>query len=944
MNQFLIILFFFFITILMSHPNFAQVKINVDEASTSQLPVDPDVRIGTLDNGIRYYIRKNQKPENRAELRLAVRAGAMQEDEDQLGLAHFVEHMAFNGSQHFKKNELIDYLETIGTKFGPDLNAYTSFDETVYMLQARTDSAELLQKGLLILEDWASGIAFEHEEIDKERGVVISEWRTSLSPDQRIFNKTLPIMYQGSRYAKRLPIGDPEIIKNADYETVKRFYKDWYRPDLMAVIVVGDVDVNEMEMAIKERFSNLKPIDKPRERKNYDVPQHKETLIAIVSDPEAAFTRVQLTYKHPHLPINDFETFRKSLVHSLYNRMLSSRLEELSKQADPPFTFAYSGYGRDLGDIDTYEGYAFVAEGGALRGLETLLVENERVRRHGFTQTELDRQKTELLKRMESAVKEKDKTNSRRFASAYVYNFLKDNPIPSVEQREKLYKILLPTIKLIEVNQLAKKWITNENRVVVVTGPEKEAVPLPLEEEIQMTLDTIKQLDIQPYVDSFNDAPLLDKKFKAAKIVKEKQHSTIGATELIFANGVRVVLKPTDFQNDEILMEAYSRGGTSLYGDDIYQSASAATSIVQESGIGHFNAIQLDKKLAGKKVRVSPFIGELFEGMNGSCSPEDLETMLKMTYLYFTAPRKDKTAVQSYIAKQKSVFKNLMSNPQYYFYDQTSKIKYNNHPRRSWPTEAQLESIHLEDAYKVYTDRFADASDFTFIFVGNFEVEAMKNTLATYLGNLPSSQRKEGFKDLDIDIVNGKIDKQFKRGEAPKALVEMTWHGDNFDWSRDNLLQFQSMISLLRIKMRESMREDKGGVYGVRLSGSPSKYPNPSYSITVSFNSEPNKAEELIQTALKDIATAQKIGGEAKDLLKVKETFLQSRKKSMKENRWWMSNLLHNYRNETEDFEAFQLDNFEKMVNEVTDKDIKKAANKYFNNKNFIKIVMLPEQ
>lgn len=935
---------FFFILTFMPYINFAQVKIKVDENTVKELPVDPDVRMGTLDNGIRYYIRKNQKPENRAELRLAVRAGAMQEDEDQLGLAHFVEHMAFNGSKNFEKNELIDYLETIGTKFGPDLNAYTSFDETVYMLQARTDSAELLKKGLLILEDWASGISFDGEEIDKERGVVVSEWRSSLSPDQRIFNKTLPVVYQGSRYAKRLPIGDPEIIKNADYETVKRFYNDWYRPDLMAVIVVGDVDMDDMEEEIKNRFSKVEATDNPRERKSYDVPPHKETLISVVGDPEAAFTRVQLVYKHPHIPINDFETFRKSIVHSLYNRMLSSRLEELSKQGDPPFTFAYSGYGRDLGDIDTYEGYAFVAEGAALRGLQTLLVENERVRKHGFTQTELDRQKTELLKRMESAVKEKDKTDSRRFASAYVYNYLKDNPIPSVEQREKLYKILMPTIKLVEVNQLAKKWITNENRVVVITGPEKEESPLPSKESVHQVLDTIKTLTIEPYVDSFNDAPLLDKKLKPVKLSKEKRYEAIDVTEFTLANGVRIILKPTDFKNDEILMESYSRGGTSLYGDDIYQSASAATSIIQESGIGAFDAIQLDKKLAGKKVRVFPFVGELFEGINGGCSPEDLETMLKMVYLYFTEPRKDETAVQSYVAKQKSIFKNLMSNPQYYFYDQTSKIKYKNHPRRGWPDEAQLESITLEDAYSVYTDRFADASDFTFVFVGNFEVEAMKNTLATYLGNLPSSQRKEDFKDLDIDIAKGKIDKQFKRGEAPKALVELTWHGDDFDWSKENALQFQSMINLLRIKMRESMREDKGGVYGVRVSGSPSKYPNPSYSIVVSFNSEPEKAEELIQTALSDIDTAKKIGGEEKDLIKVKETFVQSRKKNLKENRWWMSKLLSTYRNQTDDFESFQIENFENAVNAVTAKDIKKAANKYFNDKNFIKIVMLPEE
>lgn len=937
---------FILLTLILIVPMIAYNQVDSAKVTpqASELPIDPSVKTGVLENGIRYYVRQNKLPEKRAELRLVVKAGSMQEDDDQQGLAHFVEHMAFNGTTHFKKNELVDYLEMVGMKFGPDLNAYTSFDQTVYMLQARTDTAELLQKGLLILEDWASGLIFSEEEIDKERGVVVSEWRSSLSPDQRIYNQYLPVLYKGSRYSERLPIGKPEIIENADYETVRRFYKEWYRPDLMAVIAVGDFDAAMVEEEIKTRFSKVDSVENPRKRESYEVPTHDETLIKVVGDSEASFTRVQLYYKHPHQSIHTVEGFRAALIHSLYNRMLSGRLEELTKQANPPFTFGYSGYSPDLGNIDTYEGYAFVAEGGALKGLEVLLEENERVKKHGFTATELERVKTDLLKVIERAVKEKDKTSSKRFANAYLANFLKSNPIPSIEQRQQFYEVLIPLIELKEVNQLAKKWITKKNRVVVISGPEKEETPLPTEVEVRQVLDNVSSKELTPYVDEVIHAPLLKETLGPVAIIKEKTYPEIDLTEITLANGIRVILKPTDFKNDEILMESFSPGGSSLYEDNLYQSASAATSITQEAGIGDFDAIALDKKLTGKNVGVYPYIGELFEGINGSCSPEDLETMMKMTYLYFTAPRKDEAAVQSYIAKQKSIFKNLMSNPQYYFYDQTSRIKYNSHVRRIWPTEAQLEEINVEEVYQVYTDRFADAGDFTFVFVGNFEVEPMKKMLSTYLGNLPSNKRKEQFKNLKIDLTKGNVDKKLVRGEAPKALVELTYHDDDFDYNSHNILTFHSMINVLRIKMRESMREDKGGVYGVSVAGSIRKFPETSYSITISFTSEPEKVEELIATAMKDIDYAKKIGAEDKDLVKIREARLQDRKKNLKENRWWMGDLIKTYRNGSNGFKLFDFKQYETIVNSITAKDIKKAANKYFNSKNFIKIVMTPEK
>ncbi|MEL6868042.1 MAG: pitrilysin family protein, partial [Bacteroidota bacterium] len=390
------------------------------------IPKDTAVRMGTLANGMKYFLRYNQKPEDRVEIRLALNAGSMQEDEDQLGIAHFVEHMAFNGSKNFKKNELVDYLESVGTRFGPDLNAYTSFDETVYMLQTRTDDPELLDKGLLIFEDWAVGLAFEPEEIDKERGVVVAEWRSSLSPRQRLMNKYFPVMYQGSRYAKRLPIGDPEIIQNADYATIKRFYQDWYRPDLMAIVLVGDMDLDEMEAEIVRRFSALKNPEVLRPVEEYPVPPHSETLVAIHSDPEAPFTNVQLMYKHDFEAVKTIGDYRNIIIQILYNNMLDSRLDELAQQPNAPFNYAYTGYSRDVGQLATYSSWAMTPEGTALRCLEALLEENQRVLQHGFTATELERTKADLLNGMERAYKERDKTESVRFAMRYVYHFLDD--------------------------------------------------------------------------------------------------------------------------------------------------------------------------------------------------------------------------------------------------------------------------------------------------------------------------------------------------------------------------------------------------------------------------------------------------------------------------------------------------------------------------------------
>ena len=905
------------------------------------IPVDERLLSGQLENGMMYFLQHHEKPEDRAEIRLALKAGSIMEDEDQLGLAHFIEHMAFNGTEHFEKNELVNYLESTGAKFGPDLNAYTSFDETVYMLQVRTDDAEILDKGLLIFQDWAGGLMFNHDEIDKERGVVISEWRTRLSPDQRMQQEYYPVMYQGSRYAERLPIGDPEIVENASYDVIKRFYADWYRPDLMAIIIVGDIDVQKMEQEIIKRFSGLKNPVTPRERTEYNVPPHDETLISICSDPEASFTNARMMIKHPSKKVNDLREYRRILMQSLYNRMINSRLDELTQKADPPFTNSYTGYGKNIGDIDTYTSYAMTAEGEVMKGLRAVLEENERVKRHGFVRTELERQKEEMMVAAESALKEMDKVPSGRLAMRYVYHFLQDQPVPSPRQTLDLYNMILPAISVDHINELAQKWLTDENRVFVITGPEKEAVPLPMESDVLSMIEEVKKMDLEPYQDDVIDAPLFDKTLNAGKIVETVVMESIGVEEWLLENGIRVVVKKTDFKNDEVLLRATSEGGHSLYGDQFYPSASNASSIISESGIGQFDLVQLEKKLAGKIVRVSPYIGERYEGMSGSAAPQDLETMFQLIHMFFTDVRRDEEAFQSYVTRQKSVYKNLLSNPNYFFFDKTMKIKSDNHPRRGFPTEEMMDKVKYEDALHVYRDRFADASDFTFLFVGAFDKNELQDMVSKYLGNLPSTGREESWKDVNADYKPGKNEVEFGMGKAPKSQVDMTFHGE-FKWNEKNRYVLRSMIDVLRIKLRESMREDMGGVYGVRISGSGSQSPKPRYSITISFNSEPERTKELIEAANAVIAELKKNGPQEVDMQKITEIQRQDLTKNLKENRFWSRQLEYAIENDL-DPGKITMENLEKNISELTAKDIQMAVKKYFNYDNYFKIVMNPE-
>jgi len=907
----------------------------------NKIPVDSKIRIGKLDNGLTYYIRKNVKPEKRVEMRLVVNVGSMMEDDDQQGLAHFVEHMAFNGTKNFEKNEIVSYLQSIGVQFGADLNAYTSFDETVYILPIPTDDEEIVNKGLQVLEDWAHNVLLTEEEIDKERGVVVEEWRLGRGASQRMRDQYFPVLFKESRYADRLPIGKKEIIEDSPYDAARRFYRDWYRPDLMAVIAIGDIDVDEMEQKIKDHFGGIENPTNPRPRKEYDVPDHEETFIAITSDKEAPFTQIQLLYKNDNVTTETLKEYRRDVTYQLYNGMLNERLRELTQSADPPFLFGSTSFGSLVRTKSSYTSFAVVGENGVEKGLKALLEENERVKKFGFTQAELERYKKKTFNFYEQAYKESDKTESERYAAEYIRSFLTAEPIPGIEFEFESIKQYLPGIKLEEVNALAANWIKGTNRVVVITGPDKEGVTLPTEDDIRRMLDEAEKMEIIAYEEEDLGTELMEASPTPGKVTTSKHYDEIGTTEITLSNGVIVVLKPTDFKNDEILMTATSPGGHSLYADEDYQSASNASGLISQSGVRDFSPTDLQKMLAGKTVRVSPYISTLSEGMSGNAAPKDFESMLQLIYLYFTTPKKDEQAFQSMITKNKMLYQNLMSNPQYYYSDQVSKIMSQNHPRGGgFPTVEDFEKINFERAFEIYGERFADASDFKFFFVGNFNIEEITPMLELYLGSLPSLKRNETWRDLGIRPPKGVVDKVLRKGTDPKSFVTINFTGEKKYDKKENYI-LRSLGEVLSIKLIEILREEKSGVYGVGASGSSSKYPNERYSFRISFPCAPENVSDLVAATFAEIDKIKKDGVSDEDLQKIKETQRRNREENLKINRYWLNQLRAYYYNQS------NLNTFyesEELTEGITSDDLKAAANKYINMENYVKIVLIPEE
>jgi zinc protease len=906
----------------------------------SQMPVDPAVTAGTLPNGLRYFIRENREPRDRAELRLVVSTGSVLEDDDQLGLAHFVEHMAFNGTEHFEKQQLVDYLERIGMRFGADLNAYTSFDETVYMLTVPTDSAELVTTAFQILEDWAHGQVFDHEEIDKERGVVIEEWRLGQGAAARMQDKQFPILFKNSRYAERIPIGNPEILESFDYDALVRFYREWYRPDLMAIVAVGDFDAAEIEEHIEQHFAHIRMPDNPRERPIYPVPDHEETLYAIATDEEATVSSVGVYWKQALRDDTTLGAYRQSIVESLYNQMLNTRLFELTQEADPPYLGAYSGQGRFIGAKEVYILAAGVADNGIERGLLTLLTEGERVAQFGFTESELEREKAELLRAMEQAYAEREKTNSSAYASEYVRAFLFAEPIPGIAYEFELYQRFVPEVRLEDVDRLAAQWIIDENRVIMVNGPQKEDVKIPDEAELSAVFAAVAAEQITPYVDSVSDAPLIPVMPEAGAIVETEAIEEIGLLRWELDNGVRVLLKPTDFKDDEILIRAWSQGGVSLASDEDYIAASTAVAAVTQGGAGAFSLVDLQKVLAGKAVRVSPFIAGLGEGFSGGVSPTDVETLFQLTYLYFTAPRRDEDAFQSYKTRLQAFLANRSSDPVAVYRDTLQVTMYQNSFRYRPPSVEVFNEMDLDKSFAFYRDRFADASDFTFVIVGAFDPDSIKPLVLTYLGGLPSIGRDETWRDNGARPPTGVVEKTVFAGIEPKSQTDIIFTGP-FDYTRANRHAMLSLANVMRIRLREVLREDMGGTYGVGVSGSPSRDPYPNYSFHITFGTAPERLDELVDVVFQEIDSLKAVGPTQEDIDKVKEMQRRELETDLRENSYWLGQLSVYDRHGADPRDILTYD---AVIESLTVEIVQEAARLYLDTGNFVRGSLFPEE
>ncbi|MCF6307862.1 MAG: insulinase family protein [Flavobacteriaceae bacterium] len=936
------ILFFAFLIVSLSAFSQIDIQKETTKVGTQSIPTDPNVRVGKLSNGLTYYIRNNGKPEDKVILRLVVNAGSILEDDDQQGLAHFMEHMNFNGTKNFKKNELVDYLQSIGVKFGAHLNAYTSFDETVYILPIPSDSKEKLEKGFQILEDWAFNTLLTPDEIDKERGVVLEEYRLRLGASNRMLEKYLPKIMHNSKYAERLPIGKKEILENFNYEALIRFKEDWYRTDLMSVIAVGDIDLDELEAKIKHHFSKQAAPTNPRERKIYDVPTHQETLIAIETDKEATFNQVQLLYKERDFPKPDITTndYKQSMRVLLFSQMINNRLNELQNSENPPFVFGYSYYGVTWARTkNAYQSFAMSSPTGQLTALNALVEENERVKRYGFQEGEFERAKKDVLASMEKKHLNKTKTESKVYATEYVRSFLKNEAIPGIEWEYNFYIKELPTITIESINSLIKDYLHEDNRVVVLTGSETEGVAKITEQQIIDLLSKVVKADIKPYKDSDVGSSLMSSIPKPGKISTEIKDDKLGITTLTLSNGATVTYKKTDFKDDEVLMKAYSYGGTSLYDSETLKKTSNAMRGLPEAGVNGYNKVDLGKLLSGKIVNVNPYIGRNSEGLRGTATPKDLESLFQLTHLYFTSLNKDEKAFNSFVTKQKAFLATVLSNPSIYFQIELGNfLNQGNERYIGFPTEKDWDAADYSLAYQTYKERFANAGDFNFYFVGNFEEEELKDFVKTYIASLPSNTIRENFKDHGFRPLSGSQEKIIKKGTEPKSSVVIQFSGEaTYDEKEEYLLK--SLGEILTIKLVEKLREEESGVYGVGARGSMEKYPYGSYNFTISFPCGPENVDKLKSSALKELQSIIDNGPTQKDVDKIIEAQLLEYKENLKKNKFWMD-FLNNSDYDKKDRSGIL--NVAKKIKAMTTKDIQAVAKKYLNH-GYIYAVLYPE-
>ena len=909
------------------------------------LPVDKNVRIGQLDNGLTYYIRHNKLPENRAEFYIAQKVGSILEEPQQRGLAHFLEHMAFNGTKNFPGDDkglgVIPWCETVGIKFGTNLNAYTSIDETVYNISnAPIDRTGVLDSCLLILHDWSNYILLKDDEINKERGVIREEWRSRNSGMLRVYTDLLPTIYQGDKYADCMPIGSIDVINNFPYKDIRDYYHKWYRPDLQGIVIVGDIDVDTVEAKLKAVFADVQKPVNPAERTYYPVTDNKEPIVAIGTDKEVDDPSIEIYFKQDATPDsekNNVGYLASQYMTSMISSMLNARLSELVQSANPPFTRA-SSYYSDFFVAKTKEAFALSASSkadGIETALKTLLQETERARRFGFTESEYARARANYLQSLESAYNEREKTKHGSYVREYVQNFLNGEPIPGIEAEYAMMNQLAPNIPLQAMNMVMQQLVPDSNQVVIIAGPAKEGLKYPTKEEVINLLKGMKDLDLQAYVDKVSDEPLMKEAPKGGKIISEKEGDIYGSTRLVLSNGVTVYVKKTDFKADEIRMKGTSLGGKSIFPDKDALNFAVMDNVIAVGGLGNFSQVDLTKVLAGKKVSVNAGLGATTENVFGTCSPKDFETMMQLTYLTFTAPRKDAEAFESFKNRMKAQLESAQANPLSSINDSLQKAMYNNHPRVVMMKPEMVDQIDYDRILEMYNDRFKDASDFTFYFVGNIDLETAKPLIAEYLGALPAINRKETFKDTKMSIRKGVYKNEYaKEQQTPTATIVFLYSGKApYTLKNDILLSFATQV--LDMVYTEEVREKEGGTYGVNCFGDLQKYPKEQLLLQIVFQTDPAKKDKLAGIVVDELKKLAAEGPSDVHLQKVKEYMLKKYADNQKENGYWRNNL--------NDYFYYGMDmteGYTDIVNSITAKDIQKFVSDLLKQGNEIEVTM----
>jgi zinc protease len=911
-------------------------------APAQLMPVDPEVVVGTLPNGLRYYVRPNPKPARRVELRLVVKAGSVLEDADQLGVAHFLEHMLFEGTRNFPGQGINDFLASLGLSIGADANAQTSYDFTQYMLRMPTDSPAVLDRALLVLKDWAQDATIEPSAIERQRGIVLSEWRQHLGAGERTRDKLRRVQLEGSQYATRPPIGDPDILRKAQREQLTRFYRDWYRPNLMAVIVVGDVNRDAVVGMIKSHFSSLTNPSPERPRRAFDVPERPGTSYTVITDKETVATSVGISDLRPARPQDTVGGYRQIMMDGLFGDMLDARLDELTQRENPPFLRA--GAQRALFEMprtkDEAEIQALVSNGGVARGLDALVTELQRLARFGFTATELARAKQSRLLSYERSVTESPDRESESRADEYTRNFLQNEALPTIWQELAFHRRFLPGITLMEINALTEQWFPDQNRLVIVSAPEAAGVALPDQAQLAAVVKTAMGKRVEPYVDVDAGQSLMDKPPARGTIVKTTPRPG-GVTEWTLSNGATVVLKPTTLKEDQILFRATAPGGTSLASDADFISARAADDVIPAGGVGRFNDATLDRMLAGKAVAVVPYFGEIAEGLTGGSTPQDLETMFQLLYLRFTQPRADPAAFAAIVSQRKGLLANQLASPDVVFNRTLYSTLSRDHLRRQPETPATVDQWDLTKAMTFYKARFADASHFTFVFVGSFTPEMIKPFVETYVASLPATRAGETWRDLGVTPPVGVVEKTVEKGIAPKSQVAIVFSGP-IVYDDAHLLALRTMTLLLQGRLFEAIRQQLGGTYSIEVEPLTQKSPRPEYTVRISWTCDPARTATLVQRVFEEIAFVRRTPLSFDQVNRIRTALRRDFEEDSQNNGYLLNQIVRRYEDGNPEGVA-SVFNLPEQIAALSGAQIQQAAQTYLNPDNYVKVTLMPE-